>query len=378
MFKGPRFAYRLEIQRVADGVRFPAGPIPDAFLQPARDQIVFLSQRRGFASEEDPEVRECPVAAESGHGQISGVALSAGDESCFSELNFGLELFGPAVSMQVARLVKEGHLKADDKFAYRVFAKPAEPKPMNGAIAGVVARVRRNSPALLEAKLADFLADADPIGPMDPDNHPLFITARALALALEYCRKPVDKEGGALLLGHLYRQREPQPEIFGVIDDAIEAKYAEHQQFRLDLKTDGFAYLNTQLHLRRTRLGRPHEVPLGFAHAHNFLPSVREDGQAECVACPKRATCPLTSSFYSQADLEFHRALFARAPYAVGLVWGFTPRFEDDLRVFCLDGAQARQRGFYRLRDTAHHLDRNDLDRRTTHDIGRPAEVAGT
>jgi hypothetical protein len=351
----PPFTYRLEIERTGDGARFPARPVPDAFLQPAREQVFFVSRRRGFSGDGDPIVRESPVAVAGGAGQIQGVTMAAGDGDTYSELTFGLELFGAAASMEAVQLVQRGHLQADDKFAYRVYAEPAEPSPVRDSMAGVVARVRRNPLTLLDGTLADWLDDAHPIGPIQDADHPLLITERALAAAQEYCRKPVDREGGALLLGHLYRQREPQLEIFGVIDDAIEAKYAEQQLFRLDLKTEGFAYLNTQLHLRRTRLGRQHELALGFAHAHNFLPSVREDGKAQCTTCPDRTACKLTSSFYSQDDTQFHRALFGRAPYAVGLVWGFTPQLETELRVFCLDGGQPRQRGFYRLHDTANH-----------------------
>jgi hypothetical protein len=346
------YSYRIEIQRAADGLRFPGGPVASAFLRAAREEAVFRARRRGFIDADQGDIHESPILMpEDGRSQISGINISVANTAHRSELEFGLELFAPAASMEAQQLVKQGHLKPDDKYLYRVFAKPAEPTPDSAGMAGVVSCVRRNAWPLLEGRLSDLQGRAEAVGPCESDDYPLFVTHRALEMARQYCRKPVDKEAGALLLGHLCRQRDPEPEIFGVIDDAIEARHADQTQFRLELTTGGFAYLQAQLRLRKTRMSRTHELPLGFAHAHNFLPAVLDDGQGQCPHCPKQSTCQLTSSFYSSEDVRFHQALFATAPYAVGLVWGYTPRAEDDLRVFCLNGGQARQRGYYLLQD---------------------------
>lgn len=362
-----RNSYRLEIQRVTDGAKFPVGRIADAFLQSVRDQAIFLAQRRGFADAGEAHLRETPVFMTDDAQQISGVKISVQDGGQICHLKFGLELFAPAASMEAQRLATQGHLKSDEKFLYRVFAEPSESHQASVAMAGVVAHVRRSPLPLLDGQLSDLLSCAQAVGSCEPSDHPLFVTRRALDTAREYCRKPVDKEAGALMLGCLFQQRKPEPEIFGIIDDAIEVRHADQTLFRLDLTTDSFAYLQNQLRLRKSRLGRTHELALGFAHAHNFLPAVLDDGQAQCPECPKRATCQLTSSFYSSEDVRFHQALFGRAPYAVGLVWGFTPRMEDDLRVFCLDGGRARQRGYYLLHEQAHQL---ELLRRTSHAVG--------
>src|SRR5262249_54175462 len=156
-------------------------------------------------------------------------------------------------------------LEKGDKFLYRVYAEPAAEEG-NGRATGVVATVRRRSLPLVAGRLADWLADARPTGPMDDQDYPLFMLDRARELAREYCRKPGDKEGGALLVGRLFRQNGPEPEIFGVLEDAIEAEYAEQELFSLDLTPRGFAHLHQQLLLRRTRLGRGDEVALAFSH----------------------------------------------------------------------------------------------------------------
>jgi hypothetical protein len=95
-------------------------------------------------------------------------------------------------------------------------------------------------------------------------------------------------------------------------------------------------------------MGKVGEIPLGFIHSHPFLPA-ELDGHNDCRECDKRETCTVTSAFLSKRDAQFHAALFGAAPYAVQMVLGLTPRADFDLRMFCLDGCQFRERGFYAL-----------------------------
>jgi hypothetical protein len=352
----PAYQYRLEIQRLDDGTWFPGEPIPDAYLQPARDEAVFRSQRKGLTgpAADQARIAEEPIFGDAGGGQVAGLRILAGADDRQVQAEFGLDLFAPAARRQAARLADQGQLPADARFLYRVFAGPAEAPADPPGLDGVTATVSRRPLPLLDGRLADWRAAATPVGPVDDElDHPLFITDRALELSREYSRKPGENEGGALLVGRLYRQAGPEPEIFAVLDGAIEARHAENQPLSLDLTAATFAYFDLQLERRRTRLGRVHEVALAFAHAHNFLPAAPEDRQ-RCGECHLRASCPFSSSFYSSRDAEFHRALFARQPYAVGLVWGYQHaddggRREDDLRVYCLHGNQPRRRGFYRI-----------------------------
>ena len=69
--------------------------------------------------------------------------------------------------MEALQLAKQGHLKTDEKFLYRVFAGPSESQQAAVAMAGVVARVRRNPLPLLDGQLSDLLGRADAVGAWD-------------------------------------------------------------------------------------------------------------------------------------------------------------------------------------------------------------------
>jgi hypothetical protein len=124
-------------------------------------------------------------------------------------------------------------------------------------------------------------------------------------------------------------------------------RHATQTKFGFVPTTETFSDLASQQRLRRTRLNFPHEVPLVLLHTHPFEPSVRDDGEANCTTCPLQKTCELTSSFYSASDVEFHLGMYGTTPWTVGMVLGMTPRREEDLRMFCLEGNVARERGFY-------------------------------
>jgi hypothetical protein len=132
------------------------------------------------------------------------------------------------------------------------------------------------------------------------------------------------------------------------VHTVFEARGTKHERFSLDFSTETFTHVQQQLELRRKRFGRPAVVLLGFYHTHPFLPSVL-DGMEACPTCSLRSTCTLTSSFFSQRDQAFHAAMFGSAPYAVEVVLGLTPREEFDVKMFCCDGGQFRERGYYQL-----------------------------
>lgn len=343
------YRYRMEIQRARDGAFFPAGDVPAGELTEARDQAVFLGQRRGLVGPDPSEavLVEEPVVGED--NLIAGVrfVVNGSDKPPVEKL-FGLDLFATYAHLQAIGLAKQGLLEKDAKYLYRVFADKANGNGSAISASGIVARVKRKPLPLVPGKLDAFLAIAKPQGPQVDGDLPLFITDRALDLSRDYSRKPGEKEGGGMMLGTLYQQTEPEAEIFAVIDDVLEARYAEQQTLSLDLTTQTWAYFQTQLDIRKKRMGRVNELPVAFAHGHNMVPQVKE-GSQPCGECHLRASCPFSSAFYSTRDTEFHRALFGRQPYAVGLVWGYTTKKEDDLKVFCLEGSQPRRRGYCQI-----------------------------
>jgi hypothetical protein len=341
--------YRVDVIRTDDGAVFPGALLPPAYLQVGRDEAIFRAQRRGVVGA-DPtgvEVSAEPIF-QTGSEQVCGARFTIESGGQRIEHEYGIDLFAPAAEVVADRLAKSGHLKTDAKYAYRVSAHPVA-STHSARPEGVTVTVRRAPLPLVPGRLADWLSRARPSGPPAGADYPLFITPRALERMRQFSRKPGDREGGALLVGRLLKQEEPESEIFGVVDDALEARHAENEPLSLDLTAKTWSDFDTQLTRRRSRLGRRHEVALGFAHGHNFLPEVKDDGQPRCGECAVKDSCPFSSSFYSTRDAEFHRALFGRQPYAVGLVWGYTTKREDDLRAYCLRGGVARRRGFYEL-----------------------------
>ena len=197
--------------------------------------------------------------------------------------------------------------------------------------------------------MEERLAGATRHGPEGEDDYPLFITADALPTSVEKSWAGPDLEGGAWLIGNLYRQADP-PEIFAVIHTVIEARGMAHEKDSLDFSSETWLHLQEQLSRRKTRLGKQGEVAAGFIHSHPFLPA-ETHGQKNCTTCAKRASCTLSSAFLSKRNAQFHTAVFGAAAYAVQMVLGLDARGDFDLRMFALDGCQFRERGFYVLAD---------------------------
>jgi hypothetical protein len=181
------------------------------------------------------------------------------------------------------------------------------------------------------------------------DDVQIFIRRQAFEAARTYCSAAGPNEAGALLVGRVFRQVEPYPELFAVIEAAVEARHAEQTQYSLTPTTETYVHFERQLERRREHLGRPEEMQLGIAHGHRFLPAMGADGKPLCPACPSRATCELDSAFYSTDDEQFHRALYATQPYAVGIVFGLTPREEDKVRIYRFSGGLLAERSLWQV-----------------------------
>jgi hypothetical protein len=308
---------------------------------------MFLGQRRGQlpADLSHVLVHEQPQYSDEASGEISGIRLHIGTESVQAEKHFGMELFETFATKVAAELMEGKQLSAKDDARFRAFAK-TQSAPTSDQ---VVARLRRTPLPLLAGQVDDCLALAEPRGPTGGGDYPIFVMQTALNQAHEIGWER-NRERGAWLVGNLYQQTDPEPEIFGVIHTVLEARGATHERFSLDLSADSFGDADAQMERRRKRLGRTAEVKMGFYHTHPFLPSIL-DGKEACPQCPLQSECKLTSTFFSAKDAQFHDAVFGRAAYAVEIVMGLTPREEFDLKMFCLDGGRFRERGFHVLQE---------------------------
>ncbi len=340
------FDYTMEVRRVEDGASFGPRPVSRAYLQPGRAQVTFLAQRRGTLGAEatGSEVSVQPVLDGNSADEVTAIRMivDRGDRSI--ERQFGLDLFDPVADTLIAELLESKQLNPADKIICRTYAKPAEPATHRPV---VTATVKQRPLPLVDGKLDDFLSRATRVGLSRDDDYPVFVSESALEKAHQVSWKGRNAEGGAWLVGRLYRQTAPA-EIFAVVDAVLEVRGAVHERFRLDLSPESFTDLNAQLARREKRLGRTGEISLGVYHTHPFLPSILDDREA-CPECPLQAECDLTSSFFSKKDAQFHAALFGRAAYAIEMVLGLNPREEFDLKMFCPEGGRFRQRGYYRL-----------------------------
>jgi hypothetical protein len=341
-----RYDYRIEISRASDGRRFGLRQVPDAHLEPAREQLTFLAQRRGKvpANASGLETLEFPRFEDEKTGEIEDLALAVGHDADRVETKFGLSLFQPFAQTVTAELIQSKQLEAGEEVVCRTYAQQVNG---SGAEGSIVASVKRRPLPLVEGSLDAFLEHAVPVGDLIDGDYPVFVLDEVLSRGQELSWKGRSLEGGAWLVGGLYQQWSPSPEIFGVVHTVLEARGASHERFSIDLSSETFLDFKAQLS-RRKRFGRVAEVEFGFYHSHPFLPSIL-DGKEACPTCPLRPECNLSSSFFSQTDASFHKALFTYAPYAVEFVLGLSPREEFDLRMFTMQGNSFRQRGYYRL-----------------------------
>ena len=341
------YVFALEVERVEDAARFGRRDVPPGQLEPLRAQIRFQALREGRIEPEDPAVDAQiePVFHGDAEDEISALRLSLRGAGGGIVQSFGLDAFDPFGDQLAGELLKSRHLAADDKIRYRVFAGSGG---SNHAIPATVARVRQQPLPLLPGRLADFLPLAEPVGPVDERDYPVFVLNQTVEQARSVAWKGRDLEGGVWMIGNLFRQADPSPEIFCLIHAVIDAKWAAHERFSIDLSPETYTYRDAQLERRRKRFGRVGELVCGMFHTHPFMPSVLDNREA-CPRCPLRPTCDLSSSFFSKRDAAFHRANFGRAPYAVEMVLGLSPREEFDLNMFCPDGGGFRRRGYYQL-----------------------------
>jgi hypothetical protein len=342
-----KLKHQYEIGLVAQrtGALLGRRAVPEDHLERCREWVRFQAQRRAAVADGDAgEILDEPCFADEHEGRIEAMTIRIGDGPQPFEHRFTSHTFRSVADAFLEDVVAAGGVDRQTPVAYRVFARsvPESPSPN-----GVTAKVRRHPLPLTAGRLGDCLAHATLCGALADDDYPLFLREGVVPQSVKRSWAGRDVEGGAWLVGNLYRQHEP-PEIFGVIHTVLEAVGMTHEKDQLDLSAQTYLHLQEQLDRRRNRMGREGELLMGFIHSHPFTPAT-QDGREDCQGCAERNTCTATSAFLSRRDARFHTAVFGSAPYAVQLVLGLTPREEFDLRMFSLDGGQFRERGFYCL-----------------------------
>lgn len=354
--------FELELRRIGKGGVLFRQRLERAHLQPLIDDALWAAVRRGAIDGQ--------LAAESVHlgaevddaGRVRAFAVSVrGSSSVVTR--YSTSLLRDEAEVHRERMVASGQITAADEIEFWV--RPVSPQAAPPGPPDGVGSVRRATATDALPSIAALAATATveqaaiPIIDVPDCDHPqgalaawqrdaltvnaergkardphVFALRGVLDQAEEYCRRPGRAEGAAMLVGRLLRQTSPEPEVFAVIEAAFEVQHAEQDVFRLEPTTASYVQLEQQIERRRRRLDRPEEVFIGIAHAHNFLPSVADDGTPHCPNCPKIATCPAHSAFYSADDVAYTRAFFGKQVFGIGVVFGLTPRKESVTRVF--------------------------------------------
>ena len=134
-------------------------------------------------------------------------------------------------------------------------------------------------------------------------------------------------------------------EFFPLITDILEVLEAEQSAF--SLAYSGPSWTRIQAIIKAQQAAHPaHAVRLlGQCHGHNFMPN---DGN-RCDQCDKRPVCGLSSVFVSSDDQNWMRAVFARQPWALCLIFGLNARKEPVQQLYSLKDGQWQARGYFVL-----------------------------
>ncbi len=338
--------------------------VPAAFLGTIEEEAIWQAYRAGRLGEDRDrawvEIEPLFTTRWGRANAVDALELRVGDSTAGGETDklpscirrVSLDAFEQPALDFVRRLRADATLGPEEGYRVEFFAieppRPSEPPTEPPRFRVTEHRTwPPTEPALLSEWKQSARLTNEEAG--HPDDTVVFITDAAYEQALAACRRPGVAEGGAGLVGTVRNQLEPTPEKFIVIDGSFEMRHADQSQFHLAPTTETYVELERRLQQRRRRLDRPAELLVGIAHGHNFLPALDEQGGALCPSCPKRPTCTLHSAYYSADDVQFHQALFQHQIFAIGLVWGFTPREEDVLRIYGFRDGAVRERAIYRV-----------------------------
>lgn len=265
-----------------------------------------------------------------------------------AECLFSLACLRPAANRMMAALVAGGVLEAGEQCLFDAVADPSELPFESQPSRGIAMTISLRSPALtyLRMPLGPLLERAIPVAPIDAGAPVVFYTREALAKSEACARRGAEAglESGGALFGSLVSCPE-SGEFFSIVHEAIEVQETDAQRLSLSYTSRSWQVLEKIQRDRQEAFPQRADRLLGQAHGHPFRP---EDGKV-CAECERLATCALTSARASQEDQIWHKAVFARQPWALCHVFGLTARGEPVHQLFGLKDGRLQARGFHLL-----------------------------
>ena len=290
-----------------------------------------------------------PVLAEDSDTRCAGfqinVALPGGKTS---RCQFTFQCLRRAAERGAAPLIDAGALESGESYFYEAIVDarnlPSGPSLANESAVNV--SFQSKPLAHLRTPLRPLLERSTPVALLDDSAPAVFYTDEALARAEACARRGGNAkiETGGVLLGSL-ASCPISGEFFTIVHDVIEVQDAEEKEFSLSYSSRTWLRLQKIRDARQAAYPRRAERWVGQAHGHPFQPN---DGKT-CAECAKRVICTLHSAFASQEDQTWHRAVFARQPWALCHIFGLTARGEPVNQLFGLKDGRLQARGFYVL-----------------------------
>ncbi len=292
-----------------------------------------------------------PVFAEDSAPRCSGfkleLALPGGKTA---HCHFTFHCLHQVADRAAGSLLEAGVLKPGETYLFEVVVDPrgsaVSRRPENSIAVSV--SLRSAALSYLTVSLRQLLERGTPVALRDDPVPPVFYTREAFAKSEACARRgaEADVESGGALVGSLAACPETG-EFCVIIHDVIEVQDAEEKRSSLAYSSRSWMRLQAIQQARQAAYPRRKERLLGQCHGHSFLPN---DGK-QCVDCTKRPTCSLTSVFVSLDDQAWHRAVFARQPWALCHIFGLSARGEPVHQLFGLRDGRLQARGYYLLPD---------------------------
>ncbi len=170
---------------------------------------------------------------------------------------------------------------------------------------------------------------------------------KAAAIARKGAAMTPAVETGGLLLGRLFWCPETH-QLFGVIEDALEAAQTEGTTYSLTFTSETWGRVQAVLKARQRSPSTRGQRLVGQFHGHNFIPFSQG---ATCDGCPSQGECSISTAYLSESDRKWCRAVFPREPWQLSQVFGLTPRREAVSAFYGQYGGLLERRDYYVLDD---------------------------